>query len=85
MATKINKLAGSQIEITATISAKDLSAYRVQAIKNLNGEVSIDGFRKGKVPEAVLLEKIGEMTLLYEMAELAIGDEYPKIIEKEKT
>jgi FKBP-type peptidyl-prolyl cis-trans isomerase (trigger factor) len=84
MATKINKLAGSQIEITASISAKDLSAYRVQAIKNLNEEVSIDGFRKGKVPESVLIEKIGEMTLLYEMAELAIGDEYPKIIEKEK-
>lgn len=84
MATKINKLAGSQIEITASISAKDLSAYRVQAIKNLNEEVSIDGFRKGKVPESVLIEKIGEMTFLYEMAELAIGDEYPKIIEKEK-
>ena len=84
MATKINKLAGSQIEITATISAKDLSAYRVQAIKNLNEEVKIDGFRKGKIPEQVLIDKLGEMTLLYEMAELAIGDAYPKILEKEK-
>ena len=84
MATKIKKLEGSQIEITASISAKDLSAYRVQALKNLNEEVSIDGFRKGKVPENVLIEKIGDMTVLYEMAELAIGDEYPKIIEKEK-
>jgi FKBP-type peptidyl-prolyl cis-trans isomerase (trigger factor) len=84
MATKINKLAGSQIEITATISAKDLSAYRVQAVKNLGEEVKIDGFRKGKVPEQVLIEKLGEMTLLYEIAELAIGDAYPKILEEEK-
>lgn len=84
MATKINKLAGSQIEITATISAKDLSAYRVQAIKNLGEEVKIDGFRKGKIPEQVLIEKLGEMTLLYEIAELAIGDAYPKILEEEK-
>ncbi len=84
MATKINKLAGSQIEINASISANDLSAYRVQAVKNLAEEVKIDGFRKGKVPESVLIDKIGEMTLLYEMAELAIGDTYPKIIEQEK-
>lgn len=84
MATKIKKLEGSQIEISTTISAKDLSAYRMQAIKNLNEEVSIDGFRKGKIPEQVLIEKLGEMTLLYEMAELAIGDSYPKILEEEK-
>ncbi len=84
MATKINKLAGSQIEISATISANDLSAYRVQAIKNLNEEVKIDGFRKGKIPEQVLIDKLGDMTILYEMAELAIGDAYPKILEDEK-
>lgn len=84
MATKIKKLEGSQIEISASISANDLSAYRVQAVKNLGEEVKIDGFRKGKVPESVLIDKIGEMTLLYEMAELAIGDTYPKIIDEEK-
>lgn len=82
--TTIKKLEDSRVEIEASISAKDLSAYRVSALKNINDEVSIDGFRKGKVPESVLVEKVGDMTIVYEMAELAIADAYPKILEKEK-
>ncbi len=82
--TTIKKLEDSRVEIEASISAKDLSAYRVSALKNINDEISIDGFRKGKVPESVLVEKVGDMTIEYEMAELAIADAYPNILEKEK-
>lgn len=81
---QIKKIEGSRVEINATVSAKDLSAYRVQALKNISEEIKIDGFRQGKIPENILVSKVGDMTILYEMAELAIGDEYPKILEKEK-
>lgn len=82
--TTIKKLEDSRVQIEASISAKELSAYRVSALKSINEEVSIDGFRKGKVPENVLVEKVGDMTILYEMAELAIADTYPRILEEKK-
>jgi len=42
--------------------------------------VTIDGFRKGNVPENVLVAKVGEMAILEEMAELALSHVYMEIL-----
>ncbi len=70
----------SKIEITGSIPEKIFSSYRAQALKNINESITLDGFRKGKVPESVLVQKVGEKTILEEMAELALGDAYPAIV-----
>lgn len=44
----------------------------------------MDGFREGKVPENVLLANIPEMQILEEMAEMALNEHYPKILEDKK-
>src|SRR3989344_6680646 len=80
----IKKLKGSQIEITAEISPEDFEKQHSRALKKLGESVSIDGFRKGHIPEAVLAQKIGDSALLQEMAELAIADFYLKFLEEEK-
>lgn len=72
----------SQVEISADIPAAILSHYRAKAIRDLNNNVTIDGFRKGHIPEKVLIEKVGELAILEECAELAIKDIAPEIIEK---
>jgi FKBP-type peptidyl-prolyl cis-trans isomerase (trigger factor) len=46
--------------------------------------LEIDGFRKGKVPENILLSKIPEAQILGEMAEMALSENYPKILEENK-
>jgi FKBP-type peptidyl-prolyl cis-trans isomerase (trigger factor) len=81
---KINKLEKSKIEIVGSIDTKDFVIFRNKALQNINDEVSIDGFRKGKVPENVLISKVGEMSVLEEMAELALSKAYPEIIVEEK-
>lgn len=81
---KINKLDKSRVEITGSISEKEFSSFRKQALQNINDEVSIDGFRKGKVPENVLVSKVGDMSILEEMAELALSKAYPEIIIENK-
>jgi|ERR1035437_3135127 trigger factor len=70
----------SKIEITGSIPVDVFSAYRPQALKNINESISLDGFRKGKIPENVLISKVGDKTILEEMAELALGDAYPAIV-----
>jgi len=80
----IKKLDKGRIEISASLPADIFDSYRVTALKNLNESVTIDGFRKGKVPENILIQKIGEKTVLEEMAELAISNVYPNILINEK-
>ncbi len=80
----LKKLEKSKVEITGSIKAEEFSTFRKQALQNINDEVTIDGFRKGKVPENVLISKVGDMAILEEMAELAISKIYPEIIISEK-
>lgn len=81
---KINKIEGSKVEITGSVEAESFSSFRKQALENINNEITLDGFRKGKVPENILVGKVGDMTILEEMAELAISKVYPEIIIGEK-
>lgn len=76
----VKSLPHSQVEITASIPAEVWSAHRAEALKAINNSVSLDGFRKGNVPESVLIAKVGEMHVLEEMAEIAIGRAYVDIL-----
>ncbi len=80
----ITKLEKSQVEIVGSIPAEVFESFRKKALQNINDEITIDGFRKGKVPENVLLTKVGAMTILEEMAQLALSKEYPTIVSTEK-
>jgi len=81
---KINKLPKSEVEIEGEIEADVFEAYFDKALKRIGENVEIDGFRKGKVPENVLLSKIPEAQILGEMAEMALSEYYPKILEENK-
>lgn len=77
----VTKEAGSQIKIVGEIPFTELLNERKAAIKTLGSNVELDGFRKGNVPENILVKHIGEMAILSEMAERAIAHMYPHIIE----
>ncbi len=79
--TKINKLPHSEIEIEGEIPTEEFERHRPRAIKNLSQSVDLPGFRKGHVPEAVIISKIGDVSILEEMAELALGEAYPEILQ----
>ena len=81
---KVTKLPKSEVEIEGEISSELFEGYFDRAVKKLGENVKLDGFRKGKVPNNVLLSNIPEITILEEMAELALSEHYPKIIEEEK-
>ena len=68
---KVTKLPKSEIEIEGELEAEIFESDFKIALKKLGANVEIDGFRKGKVPESVLISKIPEVRILEEMAELA--------------
>lgn len=80
----LKKLDKSRVEITSSVPAAIWEKYRGKALKSINDSISIDGFRKGLVPENILVAKVGEMTILEEMAELALSKTYLDILINEK-
>ncbi len=77
----VSKEVGSQVKITGEIPFSELENERSAAIKKLGQNISLDGFRKGHVPESVLIKKLGEMSILVEMAERTIAHMYPHILD----
>ena len=61
---KINKIGDAEIEIVGELNSEDFATFRAKAIKNLGENAQIDGFRKGHIPEKVLVEKVGEEKIL---------------------
>lgn len=84
MKINIKKLPKSEVEIEGEIEADVFETYFNKALKRIGEGVEIAGFRKGKVPENVLLSKIPEAQILGEMAEMALSEHYPKILEENK-
>lgn len=83
MSIKINKLPESLLEIEGHIEWADFEKNRAEALKNLGQNIEMPGFRKGHVPENILLKNISETAILQEMAELAMPKAYLKILESE--
>lgn len=52
----VNKDHGSKVKLEITIQPHAAKAAYQKAIKAINKEISIPGFRKGKAPEAVVLQ-----------------------------
>ncbi len=81
---QMKKLPNSEVELVVIILAEEFDRTRKEAILSIGKDVELPGFRKGHVPEKMLLSKIGENALLEEMAEIAISRAYPGIITQEK-
>lgn len=78
----LNSLPERELEIIGTITAEKMALMRQKALAKIKADFETDGFRKGNVPEAIIVQKIGEMGLLEEAAEIALSEEYPNILEE---
>ena len=72
MKTTVKKLSDSRVEITVTLDAKDLKPIREKALEKLAKEVTVEGFRKGKVPVDVAQKFIPENDLNAETVDTAV-------------
>ena len=76
----LEKKEGSIVEIKVEIASETIEANWDKAVKSIGEHAKLDGFRPGHVPEKILVEKVGEMVILEEAAQLAIGDVYTKVV-----
>ena len=82
--TKKEALPGSMFVIEGDISAESLEAQRKNALDKFQHMFVIDGFRKGHIPEKILIERVGELGVVEEEGSLALEKFYEEIIDDAK-
>ncbi len=75
----VTKEDGSQVQVSGEIPFDQLEKHRPAAIKHYGKDMEIDGFRKGHVPDDEVVKRVGEMTILSDMAERALAEVYPEL------
>ncbi|MEA4910905.1 Trigger factor [bioreactor metagenome] len=83
MKVKFENLEDGEVKMTVSLDKEEFEKHRQAGFKKVQEFIQIDGFRKGNVPENVIVEKYGEMVILEEMAHLAINDTFYSSIIKE--
>lgn len=80
----VKKLPQAEIQLDIIVDAKTFASYYNTGLKHVQEVIEVDGFRKGNVPEHVIVAKYGEMIILEEMANLALRDAYIEAIKQHK-
>lgn len=81
---KTKKLPKSEVELEVSLPADFLLSARKKAVELFGNSLDVAGFRKGHIPENIVIEKVGEARLLEEAAEILLKEHFPQIIEQEK-
>jgi FKBP-type peptidyl-prolyl cis-trans isomerase (trigger factor) len=83
--TNLKKLSdkNGEVEFQAEISVEALEEYTLTELSRYAAEMALPGFRKGKVPENLVREHVGEMELLEGAADEALRDAMQAIVADE--
>lgn len=84
MKIQINSLPKSKIEIIVNLDRKDLLPFKETALKDLNKDLKINGYRVGKAPLSIAENHLPALKVYEKMATLAIEKFYPQIIKDKK-
>lgn len=82
--TNIDTKIPCEATIEVTLSKEAIAGAKEKALKSLNEQVKIDGFRPGHVPEKVLIEKVGEYTVTEESCRSYIDEVFGEIVVESK-
>ncbi len=78
MKTTVSELAGSRVSVEVEVPAEDVSRGMQRAARGLAREMRLPGFRKGKAPPSLVIQRLGFGAVLEE----AIRDSLPEWYER---
>ena len=80
MSVQVEKLEHNMAKLTITVSAEEFDKAITQAYKKMKNQISIPGFRKGKVPQAMVEKMYGAGMFYEDAANIIIPDAYDKAL-----
>lgn len=76
MKSTVETLSPTRVRLTIDVEFAEMSTHLSDAYKKISTQVNIPGFRKGKVPAAMIDQRVGRGTVLDEAINLALPDFY---------
>lgn len=80
MHVEITKQPKSVVSLRGSLTSQEFDDYIKQVTTSFVAEAELPGFRKGKAPEHMVVEKVGETALLEEAAHAAFKKMIPAIL-----
>lgn len=71
-------------EIKIKVDGKEWQDAKNQAYEKANKNIKIDGYRKGKAPKNIFINKYGKQRLLMDAADMLLQSEYEKVLDDNK-
>jgi trigger factor len=84
MKYEIKEISTIKRKAEVEVTAEDFENYYTQALSEISKEVEMPGFRKGKVPEKMVEERLNQEGVLSEAAEAAVRDNWIKLVKESK-
>lgn len=84
MPSTVEQLNPSRVKLTVEIPFSDLQPHLAKAYREIAQSVNIPGFRKGKVPAAVIDQRFGRGVVLQEAINAALPTAYSQAVETNK-
>ena len=72
----VEKLSDTRSKLSIEVSFDELAPFLAKANKALAEKITVPGFRKGKVPAALVEQRVGRAAVLDEAINLSLGDFY---------
>ncbi|MDQ4085118.1 MAG: trigger factor [Actinomycetota bacterium] len=82
MQSGVEKLSPTSVRLTVEVPFEELKPSLDAAYKKIAGQVSIPGFRKGKVPPQIIDQRVGRAVVLDEAVNSALPDLYRRALEE---
>ena len=82
MSLKIEKLENSMAKLTIEVDSAEFDKALVKAYQKNKGSISLPGFRKGKVPQAMVEKMYGPAVFYEDAANFIIPEAYEKAYEE---
>ncbi len=80
MQPKVSELPGSRVSVEVEVPAADVERAVERAAGSLAGETRMAGFRKGKAPPALVIQRLGFATVLEEAIHEALPEWYERAL-----
>ena len=84
MSLQVEKMEKNMAKLTIEVSAEDLDKAMQNAYQKAKGRISIPGFRKGKVPRAMVEKMYGPAVFYEDAVNSLVPEEYSKAAEDQK-
>ena len=84
MKTKVERIKPTRVKLTIEANEEDLKPSLDHAYEHIAEDVSIPGFRKGKVPPAILDKRVGRPAILAHAINDGLDSIYRQAVESEK-